>query len=201
MIASKRDSLCMRILRAKYKVRNDWFRKNPPKKASPMWKAIEGAKKLIEKGACYLIGSGTSVDAWIDPWIPWVQGFKPKPKYESIIQNPFMVSQLIDVGCRSWKINLLQELFDPTLVQAIIQIQIPLSLRPDKLIWVLDQKGNFSVKSTYRASHDQSPSNAPYNVLWQKLWRLKALERTKMLFVEDRTKCSFHKRKYCVENW
>ena len=108
MIASKRDSLCMRILRAKYKVRNDWFRKNPPKKASPMWKAIEGAKKLIEKGACYLIGSGTSVDAWIDPWIPWVQGFKPKPKYESIIQNPLMVSQLINASYRSWKINILQ---------------------------------------------------------------------------------------------
>ena len=131
-----------------------------------MWKAIEGAKKLIAKGACYLIGDGTSVNAWLDPWIPWVQGFKPKPKDESIIQNLLMVSQLIDAGCRSWKINLLQELFDPTSVRAIIQIQIPMSPRLDKLIWVLDQKGNFSVKSAYRASHDQSPSNAPYNVLW-----------------------------------
>ncbi|XP_075675255.1 uncharacterized protein LOC142644554 [Castanea sativa] len=71
--------------------------------------------------------------------------------------------------------------FDPTSVQAIIQIQIPLSPRPDKLIWVLDQKGNFSVKSAHRASHDQSPNNAPYDVPWQKLWRLRALERTKML--------------------
>ncbi|KAL0011307.1 hypothetical protein SO802_006415 [Lithocarpus litseifolius] len=180
MIASRRDSLCMRILRAKYNVRNNWLRKNPPKRASPVWKAIEGAKKLIAKGACYLIGDGTSMDAWIDPWIPWVQGFKPKPKDESIIQNPLMVSQLIDASCRSWKINLLQELFDPTLVQAIIQIQIPLSPRPDKLIWVLDKKGDFSVKSAIRASHDQSPNNAPYIVPWQKLWRLKAPERTKM---------------------
>ncbi|XP_030964174.1 uncharacterized protein LOC115985370 [Quercus lobata] len=30
-------------------------------------------------------------------------------------------------------------------------------------------------------SRVQSPSNAPYNVPWQKLWRLKAPERTKML--------------------
>ena len=63
MIASKIDSLCMRILRVKYKVRNDWVRKNPPMRASPMWKAIERAKKLITKGACYLIEDGTSVDA------------------------------------------------------------------------------------------------------------------------------------------
>ena len=56
-----------------------------------------------------------------------------------------------------------------------------MSPRPDKLIWVLDQKGDFSVKSAYQASYDQSPSNAPYNVPWQKLWRLKAPKRTKML--------------------
>ena len=97
-----------------------------------MWKAIEGAKKLIAKGVFYLIGNGKFVNAWMDPWIPWVQGFKPKPKDESIIQNPLMVSHLID------GINLLQELFDPTSVQAIIQIQIPLSPRLDKFIWVLD---------------------------------------------------------------
>ena len=174
MIASKRDSLCMRILRAKYKVRNDWLRKNPPKRASSVWKAIEGAKKLIAKGARYLIGDGTFVNAWIDPWIPWVQGFKPKPKDESIIQNPLMVSQLIDASCCSWKINLLQELFDPTSVQAIIQIQISLTPRPDKLIWVLDQKDDFSGNSAYRASHNQSPSDAPYNVPWQRVWRLRA---------------------------
>ena len=92
-----------------------------------------------------------------------------------------MVSQLINASYRSWKINLLQELFDPTSVQAIIQIQIPLSPRPNKPIWVLDQNGNFSVKSAYRASHDQSPSNAPYNVPWQRVWRLRPPEITKML--------------------
>ena len=90
-----------------------------------------------------------------------------------------MVSQLIDAGCRSWKINLLQELFDPTSVQAFIQIQIPLSLRPDKLIWLLDQKGAFSVKSAYRVSHDQTSSNVPNNVPWQKRWRLKAPKEQK----------------------
>ncbi|XP_030969608.1 uncharacterized protein LOC115989869 [Quercus lobata] len=47
MVASKRDSLCMEILRAKYKVRNDWLFKEPPKAASPIWKAIEGVKSII----------------------------------------------------------------------------------------------------------------------------------------------------------
>ena len=50
MIASKRDSLCMEILRTKYKVRHDWLHKDPPRKASPIWRAIENAKEIIVKG-------------------------------------------------------------------------------------------------------------------------------------------------------
>ena len=36
MIASKRDNLCMNILRAKYKVSRDWLHSEPPKRASPI---------------------------------------------------------------------------------------------------------------------------------------------------------------------
>ena len=66
-VASKRDSLCIEILRSKYKVRQDWHHKPPPKSASPIWRAIEGAKSIIVKGACYLMGDGASVDIWQDP--------------------------------------------------------------------------------------------------------------------------------------
>ena len=52
MIASKRDSLCMNILRSNYKFSKDWLHFEPLKRASPIWKAIEHAKKIIVKGAC-----------------------------------------------------------------------------------------------------------------------------------------------------
>ena len=61
MIVSKRDSLCMDILRAKYKVKQDWLQTDPHRNASPIWKAIKQAKKVIVKGACYIIGDGTSI--------------------------------------------------------------------------------------------------------------------------------------------
>ena len=41
MIVSNRDSLCMDILRAKYKVKQDWLQTDPPRNASPIWKAIK----------------------------------------------------------------------------------------------------------------------------------------------------------------
>ena len=70
MIASKRDNLFMSIMRAKYKVRHDWFRKDLPKSTSPVWKAIEAVKKFIIKGACYLIRDGASINVWLDLWVP-----------------------------------------------------------------------------------------------------------------------------------
>ena len=70
MIASGRDSLCMRTLRATYKVKDDWLHAEPHKVASPIWRAIEKARPTIIKGACYLIGDGSSVDVWLDPWVP-----------------------------------------------------------------------------------------------------------------------------------
>ena len=61
LVASKRDSLCISILRAKYKVRDDWLRRETLKVASPVWRAIEGVKDIIVKGACYLIEDGSSI--------------------------------------------------------------------------------------------------------------------------------------------
>ena len=77
MIASKKDNLFMSIVTVKYKVRHDWLRKDPPKSTSPVWKAIEAVKKIIIKGACYLIGDGASIHVWLDPWVPWIQDFTP----------------------------------------------------------------------------------------------------------------------------
>ena len=75
MIASKKDNLFMSIVRAKYKVKHDWLRKHPPKSTSLVWKAIEEVKKIIIKGACYLMGDGASINVWLDPWVPWIQDF------------------------------------------------------------------------------------------------------------------------------
>ena len=75
MIASKKDNLFLSIVRAKYKVKHDWLRKDPPKSTSLVWKAIEEVIKIIIKGACYLMGDGASINVWLDPWVPWIQDF------------------------------------------------------------------------------------------------------------------------------
>ena len=66
MVVSNRDSLCMRCLRSKYKVRHNWLRsEETAKNAFQIWRAIEKARGLIRRGTCYQVGDGKSIDVCI----------------------------------------------------------------------------------------------------------------------------------------
>ena len=80
-----------------------------------------------------------------------------------------------------WKQNLVKELFNPPSAQAILAIPIPSRPSPDKLIWTLDPKGNFSVKSAYHTGRSLLPSLTPYGISWNKIWNLNLPEMLKML--------------------
>ena len=58
MVASNSYSICMELLRKKCKVGRDWLSKEPMKTASPIWRAIEKTKKIVLKGACYMVVVG-----------------------------------------------------------------------------------------------------------------------------------------------
>ena len=171
----------MDILRAKYKVSRDWLHSEPPKRASPIWRAIKQSKSIIAKGACFSVGSGSSIDIWTDPWVPWIEGFIPTPKAEEFTQIPLRACHLIDSNLHCWKHNLVRELFTPLSAQAILAIPIPSRPSPDNLIWTPDPKGNFSIKSAYHTGHASLPSIAPIGISWNKIWNLNLPERLKML--------------------
>uniref|UniRef100_A0A2N9ETY0 DUF4283 domain-containing protein n=1 Tax=Fagus sylvatica TaxID=28930 RepID=A0A2N9ETY0_FAGSY len=149
MVASGRDNPCMNALKSKYKVQHGWINSEPPKVASSMWRAIERLKPSVSKGACFIIGDGKSVDYWKNPWIPWLTNFLPKPKSSLVSTQPTLVVSLINSNNRSWNLELLEELFDIESVNAIGRINLPLRPIPDKLAWIVDSKGAFSVKSAY----------------------------------------------------
>uniref|UniRef100_A0A2N9GKM5 RNase H type-1 domain-containing protein n=1 Tax=Fagus sylvatica TaxID=28930 RepID=A0A2N9GKM5_FAGSY len=144
------------------------------------WMGIEKTKPLLVKGACFQVGDGKSINVWKDPWIPWLTGFKPKPKNQSISLNPLMVSSLINFNTKSWKTDQLIELFDEESILAIQKITIPIRSRPEKLIWVNDPKGAFTVKSAYK-TNQASTTDISGEKIWTKLWNLKVHDMIKML--------------------
>ena len=179
MVASNRESICMRMLRSKYKVRRDWLYKSPPKNSSPIRRAIEKGKNLIVKGACFMVGNGENISVWKDPWVPYLEDFKPIPRDASSQVRPLMVSNLIDPQTRVWKQDVLGQLFTLSSIEAINKIVFPWIPRPDKLVWVKEPIGDFSIKSAYKLSQEP-PTTSNEDVEWDKIWKLKVHERTKM---------------------
>ena len=82
MVAMGKQSIYMEVLRTKYKVSNGWMIAEPLKAGSPSWRAIKEARKLIVKGACFLLGDGRSIDVWTDSWVPGIGNFRPQLRVE-----------------------------------------------------------------------------------------------------------------------
>ena len=181
LVATKRDSLCILILRAKYKVRDDWLTKDPAKVASLVWKAIEGVNDIIVKGACYLIGDGSSINVWLDPWIPWIQGFIPKPAQPAFAETPIVVSMLINSTTHCWIENQVCYLFEAEDAKAILSISLAANRKENKLIWVPNAKGVFTTKSAYKVSNPHPNQSSLSDQMWKNIWKIKVLERVRML--------------------
>ena len=89
------------------------------------------------------------MDVWKDSWVPWIHRFILSPRDEAVPQFPMKVSQLIHNKLHCWKVELIRQMFDKPSAQAILAIPIPLTSNADELVWVLDSKVVFSVKSAY----------------------------------------------------
>ena len=162
-------------------MRDDWLRKDLAKVASPVWKAIEGVKDIIVKGACYLIGDGSSINVWLDPWIPWIQGFIPKPAQPAFAETPIVVSMLINSTTHCWIENQVCYLFEAEGAKAILSIPLAANRKENKLIWVPNAKGVFTTKSAYKVSNPHPNQISLSDQMWKKIWKIKVPERVRML--------------------
>ena len=64
------DSLCARVLSAKYYPNGDILKAGPKKGASFTCQSIVEEIKTFKRGCIWRIGSGAHINLWDDPWIP-----------------------------------------------------------------------------------------------------------------------------------
>ena len=73
-----------RILKARYFAVEDILNVKLRKKASYTWKSILDGCDLLAKGMKFIVGDGTLVNMWTDPWIPDHPPRPPNPRGEVI---------------------------------------------------------------------------------------------------------------------
>ena len=64
------ESLCARVLGAKYFPDGDILSAGPKKGSSFTWQSIVAGIQTFKRGCIWRVGSGSNIKIWEDPWIP-----------------------------------------------------------------------------------------------------------------------------------
>lgn len=95
-----------RILRARYFPDGNILTAVLKKKASYTWKSLLVGRDLLRKGLCFVIGDGSTVDMWTDPWL---SEHTPRPPRPLGNPPPTMVSTYIKEDGSGWNVEKIRE--------------------------------------------------------------------------------------------
>jgi hypothetical protein len=171
------DSLCGRVLKAKYYPNGELidtvFTGNP----SSTWTAISFGLELLKKGMIWWVDNGKKIRVWRDSWIPrttYHKALTSRPNRR--IQR---VADLLD-QTGAWKEDLVCSNFDPIDAEAILSIKTSRRLDADILAWHPEPSGIFSVRSAYKLAMGETPANCGFaatsgtpagdNPIWKRIW-------------------------------
>jgi len=125
------ESLCVRVLKAKYFPQGNLLDTVPAGDASPSWRGIEHGLALLKQGAIYRVGDGKTICIWHDNWIPREHGLKPVGSVRHYRLR--WVSHLIDAQSGSWDEMLVRRYFYACDVEEVLKIKIPCNACPDQV--------------------------------------------------------------------
>jgi hypothetical protein len=170
------NSLCARVLKAKYYpngvLQDTVFSAN----ASPTWQGVQHGLELLKKGLVWRVGNGEQIRVWRDPWLPRPHSYRP-------ISEPGdcrlrRVSAFISEH-GSWNMQLVRKHFVQADVEVIEQIKLSPRRSVDVLAWAPSPSAVFSVKSAYWLGMNElsrpsqgATSRAPNGrrAIWKALW-------------------------------
>ncbi|XP_055961043.1 uncharacterized protein LOC130015280 [Mercurialis annua] len=178
------NSLCATVLRAKYFSNTDFMQARLRPGSSFVWRSIIKGRRILDCGLAWRVGNGRSIDVKGDKWITSSNYMKPIGCLN--VQDGSRVSDFIDENLAKWDVEKLQIAFSPNEVDCILQIPISQRLPPDKLFWVPNKNGNYSVKSGYYQARniverDRATSSGMSMMrdFWKQIWRCKVQPKIK----------------------
>jgi hypothetical protein len=101
------DSLCARVLKARYFKNSDFLSASCPNRASTTWRGIIYGRKLLERGLIWRIGNGESVSIWDSNWIP--RSYVQRPLGCLVQDKPKLVKELLVADGSGWDVSKLQQ--------------------------------------------------------------------------------------------
>ncbi|OMO64624.1 reverse transcriptase [Corchorus capsularis] len=172
------DSLCYRIMKAKYFWGSDFMRAKLGTNPSFIWRSLLAGRRVLEEGSRWRVGDGASILALKEKWIDSHPSYIPRLKADFGDEiNNLRVADLIDHDTRSWQVKKLEDLFLEDDVFLIRCLPLPGHWRRDSLLWNLDPMGQFSVRSGYVVARKvlgrEEFSVQQRSPIWHLIWTAK----------------------------
>ncbi|XBI13774.1 hypothetical protein VPH35_140465 [Triticum aestivum] len=174
------DSLCARVLSAKYYPDGKILNAGPKKGSSFTWQSIVSGIQTFKRGHIWRVGTGSHIDIWDDPWIPTSENRKViTPRGQAMVDK---VEDLIDPISGQWDEDILRSVLSPVDVHRILQIPLRVEVMDNFVAWQHTRSGTFSVRSAYHVEFDHQfghnwnqrggPGGFQDCDSWRKVWEL-----------------------------
>ena len=170
------ESMCARVLSAKYFPNGNVLTAVPTEGMSYTWRSILKGVDLLKEGLIWRVGNGLDINIWTDPWINR-EGLRVPvtPRRQNLVTK---VAELINPISGTWDEALVQDIFWS--VDAAIILATPIrDDMEDFCAWYPDTKGVFTVKSAYkihnfqlRAASGNPREGCQPDPIWEKIWAL-----------------------------
>lgn len=112
------------------------------------WKSILEERDLLKKGLRFIIGDGSMIQTWIDPWLN-TQPPRPPRMKDNIQLSHTRVQELFTPFQKAGDVEKVHELVHPQDVQHVLSLKFSPTQNSDYLGWNGTESGIYMVKSGY----------------------------------------------------
>lgn len=163
------NPLVTRLMKARYFPQSNFLQAKLGVNPNYVWRSILASQEVLKQGCRRRIGDGKSIRVWEMPWLLCVDnGYFTSEKHEEL--EHIEVQALFDESQQCWDDDILRDLCNERDRKMIQRIPIPLRQKDDTWFWLLESKGNFTVKSCYRRLRGEFECRD--KEFWSKVWRL-----------------------------
>lgn len=163
------DSFVSKVYKARYFKNFSFIHAKMGSNPSFVWRSIMESQAHIAANIGWRVGNGLSIDVWKYPWLPckesrFIQSIGPDQ-----LQGT-KVNSLMNMQMDNWDHEILEDLFEEADRMQILKIPITSNSQEDKIIWLGEESGAYTVKSSYRILTGVLEHDSSFH--WTKVWKL-----------------------------
>ncbi|PNX89307.1 ribonuclease H, partial [Trifolium pratense] len=181
-IMTRPHTLVAKLFKARYFPNSSLFESHIGHNPSYAWRGIWQARTILMNGCRWSIGNGASIKIMSEPWLRGEVGaWLPSPQPQGL--HNFKVHDLMLHNVKMWDKEKIESIFPLHIANRILEIPLFNSVEEDKLVWIDNTHGNYSVKSGYKCMLDVTGKVGvqPQHEDWHSLWKIHAPPKAKHL--------------------